>query len=107
MQTNKLSDDLMKRNTIMGETLMNQQTTEIPQIVVNSIYGGEFCKESNNIGHEIINLYQDDNGDNYVHLNSNGTIEKGKVSKGDVLLIVQYYSTGKYMVLAKAIIEEI
>lgn len=39
------------------------RTREMDCFVINRMYAGDYLK-GNNIGHEIINLFADDNGDN-------------------------------------------
>ena len=43
-------------------------------IVLNRMYVGGYLEL--NIGHEVINLYQADNGRNYIYLNSTGDFDK-------------------------------
>ena len=55
--------------------------------IINRMYAGDYIS-GNNIGHEIINLFSDDNGDNYIYVNSDGLINpeyNGKV-KGVILV---------------------
>ena len=43
-------------------------------IIINKMYAGKYLETGENIGHEIINLFQSDNGEHYIYLNSQGTI---------------------------------
>ena len=48
-------------------------------IVLNRMYVGDYL--ASNLGHEIINLYQADNGGNYIYLNSTGDFVKAHQGK--------------------------
>ncbi len=55
--------------------------------IINRMYAGDYLS-GKNIGHEIINLFADDKGDNYIYVNSDGLINpkyNGKV-KGVILV---------------------
>ena len=41
-------------------------------IVLNRMYSGSYIADETNIGHEIINLFKTDNGDNFIYLGSHG-----------------------------------
>lgn len=43
-------------------------------IIINKMYAGKYLETGENIGHEIINLFQSDDGKYYIYLNSQGTI---------------------------------
>ena len=56
------------------------------EIVINRMYNGNYLND--NLGHEIINLYKSDNGQNYIYLNSLGTFSKEHANKvGSILLV--------------------
>lgn len=38
-------------------------------IILNRMYAGSYLDEDENIGHEVINLFRDDNGSNYIYIN--------------------------------------
>lgn len=59
----------------------------------------------NNIGHEIINFFADDNGKFNYYLNNNGMVKE--TPKPDVVFTITYVSTGLYKILNKAIIEDV
>ena len=56
-----------------GETSKTQVTRKVekPGIVINRMYVGGYLET--NLGHEIINLFQADNGQHYLYLNSSGS----------------------------------
>ena len=35
------------------------------EILINQLFAGSYLNEGANIGHEVINLFKDDNGQNY------------------------------------------
>lgn len=45
------------------------------EILVNKIFAGSYLNEGNNIGHEVINLFRDDLGDNYLYITPGGTVK--------------------------------
>lgn len=69
-------------------------------IVLNRMYSGSYL--SSNLGHEVINMYQADNGKYYIYLNSKGNFEKGYSNKIDKMLFVKHYAQGVFEVIGKA-----
>lgn len=70
------------------------------------MYAGDYISGSN-IGHEIINLFSDDNGDNYIYVNSDGLINpeyNGKVR--GVILVRKTDSIHRLEVLGIARVDE-
>ena len=70
-----------------------QQITTKPkpasrEIIINKMYVGGYLSEGDNIGHEIINLYKADDGENYIYLNSQGTIELSRGENSITVLLV-------------------
>lgn len=66
------------------------------EILLNRMYVGEYTK--NKIGHEIINNFKDDNGNQYIYITKG--VEKGHKNIKTVLLI-----NNKFEILAKAEVE--
>lgn len=56
-------------------------------IVLNKMFVGDYCLE--NIGHEIINMFQADNGHYYVYLNSTGDFARDKQGKVENVLLTR------------------
>lgn len=56
--------------------------------IINRMYAGDFIS-GNNIGHEVINLFSDDNGDNYIYVNQTGTIGRKYENKVKAVLLVR------------------
>ena len=69
-------------------------------IVLNRMYVGDYL--TSNLGHEVINLYQADNGGNYIYLNSTGDFVKAHQDNIGYMLFVKYYGKGEVEVIGKA-----
>ena len=69
-------------------------------IVLNRMYVGDYL--ASNLGHEIINLYQADNGGNYIYLNSSGDFVKAHQGRVGYMLFVKYYGIGEVEVIGMA-----
>jgi len=54
-------------------------------ILLNRMYVGTFLKD--NIGHEVINLFKDDNGSNYIYVNPYGRLGKNHNDIESILLV--------------------
>ena len=64
------------------------------------MYVGDYL--ASNLGHEIINLYQADNGGNYIYLNSSGDFVKAHQDRIGYMLFVKYYGIGEVEVIGMA-----
>jgi len=71
-------------------------------IILNRMYAGSYLDESENIGHEVINLFKDDNGSNYIYINKDGQINKESNDSVKAILLVKYVEKGVLEVIAKA-----
>lgn len=69
-------------------------------IVLNRMYVGDYIVS--NLGHEVINLYQADNGEHYIYLNSTGDFVKAHQGRIGYMLFVKYYGKGEVEVIGKA-----
>lgn len=69
-------------------------------IVLNRMYVGNYLMS--NLGHEIINLYQADNGNHYLYLNSTGDFVQTHHNKVGYMLMVKYHCVGEVEVIALA-----
>jgi len=69
-------------------------------IVLNRMYVGSYLVS--NLGHEVINLYQADNGGHYIYLNSTGDFVKAHQGRIGYMLFVKYYGKGEVEVIGKA-----
>lgn len=69
-------------------------------IVLNRMYVGDYLMS--NLGHEVINLFQADNGGNYLYLNSTGDFVKAHQGQVEYMLMVKYYGLGEVEVIGLA-----
>lgn len=69
------------------------------EILVNRMYAGDYLKD--NIGHEIINLFKTDGGDNYIYVNPYGTLGVGH-DEVESILLVRRLEGGILEIIAKA-----
>lgn len=85
-------------NDAMGRE--KEMTDNNRTIILNRMYAGSYLDE--NIGHEVINLFRDDNGDNYIYINQSGKIGRAYYDHVEAVLLVRYVEKGVMEVLAKA-----
>lgn len=79
------------------------QKTKKYKVILNKVFpNATYMTNYDNIGHEIINLFQEDNGRFFIHLNPNGTYDK-KYSDPDVVLNVTRAGTNLYQIISKAV----
>ena len=69
-------------------------------ILVIKMYNGNYLAESNNIGHEIINLFRADNGKHYIYALPAGYLGKERDGKVTDILLVQNIGNNMLKVLA-------
>ncbi len=69
-------------------------------IVLNRMYVGDYLMS--NLGHEVINLFQADNGGNYLYLNSTGDFVKAHKDRVEWMLMVKYHGIGEVEVVGLA-----
>lgn len=69
-------------------------------IVLNRMYVGDYL--STNLGHEVINMFQADNGDHYLYLNAYGNFGKDHSGQIGYMLLVKYHAEGMFEVIGKA-----
>lgn len=69
-------------------------------IVLNRMYVGDYL--STNLGHEVINMFQADNGRHYLYLNAYGNFSKDHSGQIGYMLLVKYHSEGLFEVIGKA-----
>lgn len=63
------------------------------------MYVGDYL--SNNLGHEIINLFRDDNGRHYLYLNSSGSFSS-EHEVIDIMLLVRYATENRFEIIGMA-----
>ena len=54
-------------------------------IILNHMFTGDFLNK--NIGHEVINLFADDNGDNYIYLCKDGAFNRTDIDLKNSLVV--------------------
>ena len=69
-------------------------------IVLNRMYTGSYL--STNLGHEVINMFQADNGKHYLYLNDKGNFANKYTKLIDDMLLVRYVGENKVEILAWA-----
>ena len=73
------------------------------EILLNLMYAGGYLESKDNIGHEIINLFQCDNGNNYIYVLPWGMMDKQHNDRVDAILLARRHSASKIEILAKAV----
>ena len=76
--------------------------------IINKMYAGSYLAENDfqNIGHEVVNLFSDDNGDNYIYINPTGIIPSKYDDKIEYVILTKQYSKGCQEVLGIAKVGE-
>lgn len=69
-------------------------------IVLNRMYVGDYL--SSNLGHEVINLYQADNGAHYIYLNATGDFDVVHQNQIGYMLFVKYHGIAEVEVIGMA-----
>ena len=72
-------------------------------IVLNRMFSGSYLEE--NIGHEIINLYQSDNGENYIYLSPDGNFDAKYKDRIAYVILTQDNGTNQDKVVGLAEID--
>lgn len=99
------TDMLMKIDEISleeAEKKMGISTGKKKEIMLNRMYSGDFLTTGDNIGHEVINLFQDDNGRNYIYVLSDGTVAKEHNNRVQIIYLVRFIGNNTMEILAKA-----
>lgn len=78
----------------------NETPKERNGIVLNRMYVGTYL--ASNLGHEVINMYQADNGGHYLYLNATGDFVKEHAGRIRYMLLVKYSKAGVIEVLGMA-----
>ena len=77
-----------------------QKPNEGKAIVLNRMYVGDYL--STNLGHEVINMFQADNGKHYLYLNATGNFGIVHSKQIGYMLLVKYHSEGAIEVIGLA-----
>lgn len=82
--------------------LVVKRSDEVNQIILNRMFAGSYIDDGETIGHETINTFIADDGNCYIYLNSEGTINQerteysGKISE---MLLVKSYQTNVWEII--------
>ncbi len=71
-------------------------------ILLNNLFSGTYIE--NNIGGEIINMYQDDNGNHYVYVNPYGNVNKEWDNRVKFVLFFRSIGQGIVKVIGKVMV---
>lgn len=77
---------------------MTQDNTK--DVLINVMYTGDYTTE--NIGHEIINLYKTDKGENYIYISPWGKVADNKRDKIKEVIFARGAGKGKLEIIGKA-----
>ena len=72
------------------------------EILLNRMYAGNYLNDDYNIGHEVINLFKDDKGRNYIYVMSAGDYGQKHFGKIKDILLVRGINQNCLEILAKA-----
>ena len=73
------------------------------EILLNIMYTGTYLEDENaNIGHEIINLFKSDNGNNYIYVLPYGSMSSIHNDKVKTILLVKRCNSKIFEIIAKA-----
>lgn len=90
-----------KRMSDKKEKTKTKNKKEKPDtILINIMYTGDYTNK--NIGHEIINLYKTDNGENYIYISPYGKIHKDRYDKVKTVLLARPAGKNRLEIIAKA-----
>lgn len=51
------------------------------EILINQLFAGSYLQEGTNIGHEVINIFKDDNNENYLFITPTGEVKNHNVDR--------------------------
>lgn len=77
------------------------ETEDEKEILLNIMYTGSYL-QNNNIGHEAINLFKDDNGNSYIYVLPFGTMDQKHNGKIKTILLIRRHNAKTFEIIAKA-----
>ena len=78
---------MLRQGKVISENnIKNMKSVTAESIVLNVMYTGTFLNE--NMGHEVINLFKDDQNNHYLYLNPYGNFSKEHKGKVKAMLMV-------------------
>ena len=66
------------------------------------LFRGGYLTESNMLGHEIINLFQDDDGHHYIYVVPWGLVGRDHVDKVGTIILARHIGNNQVEIIAKA-----
>ena len=72
------------------------------KILINVLYTGTYISDTNKIGHEIINMFKDDLGRNYIYVTPYGNIADVHDNQIDAVVMVRSIGDKCVEIIAKA-----
>ena len=73
---------------------------EDKEVLINTVFTGDYTNE--NIGHEIINMYKTEKGENYIYISPWGTVAKDNYNKIKEVIFVRAAGKNKLEIIGKA-----
>lgn len=75
------------------------------EILINQLFAGAYLSEATNIGHEVINLFKDDNDDNYLFITPHGKFNGHDVDKVIFVQNIKARETMEVVLVAEGLSE--
>lgn len=72
------------------------------EILINQLFAGTYLNEGVNIGHEVINLFKDDNGNNFLYITPSGKVDINIHPVKSVLFVRNIEGKTTVEIIAKA-----
>lgn len=72
------------------------------EILINQLFAGTYLNEGVNIGHEVINLFKDDSGNNYLYITPSGKVDTKFHPVDSILFVRNIEGKTTVEVIAKA-----
>lgn len=101
----------MKLQTVLIENknevnnMKNNDIKQTKEILINQLFAGSYLQEGTNIGHEVINLFKDDNDENYLFITPSGNISGHDVDKVLFVQNIKARETMEVIMLAEGLSE--
>ena len=77
-------------------------TNSSPEILINKLFAGAYLDEGENIGHEVINLFRADDGQNYLYITPSGAVDLDTHPISDVIFVRNLEGKTTVEVIARA-----
>ncbi len=77
-------------------------TNSSSEILINKLFAGAYLDEGENIGHEVINLFRADDGQNYLYITPSGAVDLSAHPISDVIFVRNLEGKTTVEVIARA-----